>query len=204
MTAINEINREEKARIFTISDGKGDYQNPVFGEGKVNASVMFIGEAPGASEAAEGRPFVGKAGQQLDAMLALCGIGRKDLYVTNAVKFRPWKKSILAGGRESTRNRTPSRKEIEAASFALRREIELIRPNIIVTLGNSPLYAIKHICRYSGNETVGELHGTAIEMSCADFAFTLWPLYHPASGIYRRELVAVMENDLKKLADFAK
>ena len=84
-----ELYEKERLRIAETADGRGDYSHPVFGEGPVNPLVMLIGEAPGGDEAKQGRPFVGKAGRQLDALLSGAGIDRSRVYITNAVKFRP-------------------------------------------------------------------------------------------------------------------
>ena len=84
-----ELYEKERLRIAETADGRGDYSHPVFGEGPVNPLVMLIGEAPGGDEAKQGRPFVGKAGKQLDALLSGAGIDRSRVYITNTVKFRP-------------------------------------------------------------------------------------------------------------------
>lgn len=201
---LDEARVKETERIATLSDEAGDYENPVFGEGSVDARILFIGEAPGGDEVKLKRPFVGKAGKQLDRMLELCGIGRDELFVTNSVKYRPWKKSVLANGRQSTRNRTPSAKEIKASAEMLRTELCVIKPNIVVTLGNSPLFAVQHIMNITERGGIGELHGDPVKLSNGELEFCLFPLYHPASGIYNRSLVAVMEEDLMKLASFSK
>ena len=192
---LRELYEAERKRLSMLTDGKGDYAHPVFGDGNANASVVFIGEAPGANEAAEGKPFVGKAGMQLDHMLAVSGIDRKELYVTNAVKFRPWiLTETLKGAR--ARNRTPSLSEIKQGIALLNDELMILQPRIIVTLGNTPLTAM-NILTGKAAGGIGTLHGQAIE--CERYNSTIFPLYHPASGIYNRALVDVMENDLRKL-----
>ena len=104
---LNQLYGAERLRIAAIGDDRGDYQNPVFGEGPDEPVVMFIGEAPGGEEAATGRPFVGKAGKQLNELLTEAGIDRSRVYVTNAVKFRPVNRKP-----RSVSNRTPSGAEL--------------------------------------------------------------------------------------------
>ena len=153
------------------------------GDGERNARVMLIGEAPGEREAALGRPFVGKAGKNLDAFLQAAGLNRSQMLVTNAVKFRPTR--VSKAGR--TVNRPPTRAEIEAFRPWLMREIELVAPEWIVTMGNVPLKAT-----LGGKETVGQVHGRAIEW----MGRKLYPIYHPASLIYNPSLKSVYEEDL--------
>lgn len=200
MSGLFELYEEERRRLSHIADDKGDYANPVFGEGELNSRIVFIGEAPGKSEAESGRPFVGKAGAELDGMLDMSGIKRNELFVTNAVKFRPWKKTELASGRISTRNRTPSVNEIRESAVLLFNELKLIKPQFVVTLGNSPLYAIECVTKTKLDGSIGAFHGKEIHVSGNGLEFILFPLYHPASGIYNRALVKVMEDDLKKLS----
>ena len=194
---IAALYKADRSLISLCDDEKGDYLHPVYGDGNTCAKVMFIGEAPGAEEAKAGRPFVGRAGEQLNRMLSLCGIDRNSLYVTNSVKFRPWKLKSTKRGMSAS-NRTPTQKEIKAGSVLLCEEIRIISPKVIVTLGNSPLKSIELI---SGEKlgNIGELHGRGLKLKNTDML--LFPLYHPASGIYNRELIAVMEDDLHKLKE---
>ena len=105
----------ERARLSGLStQNNGDYLNPVFGEGPLTPHLMLIGEAPGREEAAAGHPFVGKAGRQLNELLELAGIARGDVFVTNAVKFRPIKR-----GARSVANRTPTAKELASGEELL-------------------------------------------------------------------------------------
>ena len=117
---------------------EGERKVLVFGEGLVGAPVMMIGEAPGEQESLQGRPFVGKAGKNLDAFLAQAGMDRAALYVTNVVKFRPTRTS--AAGR--TVNRPPTQEEVRLFLPWLLREINLVNPKYIITLGNVPLKAL--------------------------------------------------------------
>lgn len=190
MTKLESAEAKERARIAALCDGKGDYARPVFGEGPKNARVMFIGEAPGGEEAKMTRPFVGKAGRQLDEMLQKAGIDRACVYVTNAVKYRP-----VNVKEKSVSNRTPSAKEINAGLALLSVEIEEISPRFIVTLGNTPLAAVLSAFKME-KLTVGAVHGRAIRLPDGK---TLIPQYHPASVIYNRALAEVLQGDLMLL-----
>lgn len=193
----------ERTRILSLSQAEnacdGDFSHPVFGEGDAHARVMLVGEAPGGEEAASGRPFVGKAGKQLAALLAAVDIARDTVYITNAVKYRPVTRSA-----RSVRNRTPSKAEVLASLPLLKREIETVRPAVIVTLGNTPLSAVRLLSESGGEKpaVIGALHGAAHPLHIAGRSVALFPLYHPASGIYNRALVAVMEADMQALSDY--
>ena len=177
-----------------------DLEHPVFGEGcEVSPLIMFIGEAPGREEAECGRPFVGKAGKQLDEMLDLAGIKREEAFVTNAVKYRP---TNIKNGRAS--NRTPTEPEIVDGLSLLKFEIETVDPVIIATLGNVPLSAVSRLIRGRIDPMkVGERHGCAMQAAIGGAVRRLFPLYHPAACIYRRELRPVLEKDLKALGRYA-
>lgn len=192
----------EAARIKKLElDREADLLHPVFGEGDPNSPlIMFIGEAPGREEAASGRPFVGKAGKQLDGMLQIAGIDRARVFVTNTVKYRPMKKD---GPRTS--NRTPCAAEIRDGLALLLEEIEYVDPAVIATLGNVPLTAL---IRLSGKDpkgqNVGSMHGMPTMMFIGGKARKVFPLYHPAASIYNRELKPVLEHDLVELGTFAR
>ena len=159
----------------------------VFGDGSPGADVMMIGEAPGEQETLQGRPFVGKAGKNLDEFLARAGMDRQALYVSNAVKFRPTK--LSAAGR--TVNRPPTQEEVRLFLPWLRREIELVNPKCLITLGNVPLRAL-----VGGKSSVGAMHGVFTEAE----GRRLYPMYHPASVIYNPALKAVYQADLDRFA----
>lgn len=163
----------------------------VYGEGNVNASIMLIGEAPGAEETKLSRPFVGKAGKNLDEFLNVLGQKRSDIYITNVVKFRPFK--ISAKGTLS--NRPPTRDEIACQLPHLLHEIEAVRPNIVVTLGNVPLRSVLE----QKNATIGKYHANPTSATARSHTFTLFPLYHPASIIYNQALKPVYQQDLHAL-----
>lgn len=157
---------------------------PVIGEGNHSAEVMFIGEAPGENEAKTGRPFSGRAGKVLDELLQSVSIERKDVYVTNIVKDRP------------PANRDPLPDEIEIYSPFLDRQIEIIKPKIVATLGR---FSMQYIMNRYGLEfeldSISKLHGKIF--STKDFKFI--PLYHPAAAIYNQHLLDTLKEDFKVL-----
>ena len=162
----------------------------VFGEGPLHPKLMLIGEAPGEQETLMGRPFVGKAGKNLDHFLELAGMRREEIYISNAVKIRPTKTGKT--GRIS--NRPPTKEEIALFRPWLLREIDLVAPQVIATLGNVPLYAVTGDRRL----TIGEAHGRVME--AGETGRRLFALYHPASLIYNRSLEPVYEQDVCTLA----
>ncbi|MBQ7850480.1 MAG: uracil-DNA glycosylase [Clostridia bacterium] len=167
----------------------------VFGEGRSDhPAIMLIGEAPGEQETLQRRPFVGKAGKNLDGFLQVVGLRREELYISNVVKVRPTK--VSEKGRVS--NRPPNREELELFTPWLLEEILLVQPEMIVTLGNVPLRAL---C--GGKAVIGSMHGaeTSVTVTHGKQAggFRLFPLYHPASIIYNRALQEVYQEDLLKL-----
>ena len=167
---------------------EGERKVLVFGEGRVGAPVMMIGEAPGEQESLQGRPFVGKAGKNLDAFLERAGLDRAALYVSNTVKFRPTK--LSPAGR--TVNRPPTQEEVKLFLPWLLREIELVDPKYIITLGNVPLKAL------AGRASViGALHGQFLDWN----GRTLYPMYHPASVIYNPSLREVYQRDIDLFAE---
>lgn len=161
----------------------------VFGEGPLRARIALIGEAPGEQESLQGRPFVGKAGKNLDEFLALSGMNRAEMYITNTVKYRPVKRSAAG----NTVNRAPTQEEINLGLPFLKREIALVAPEVIVTLGNVPLRALM-----GRSATIGALHGQWQTWE----GRRLYPLYHPASVIYNRALKSVYEEDVVRLGAF--
>ena len=182
----------ERERLFPLAikdEPQGEYRKPVFGEGKQSARIILIGEAPGAEETKLGHPFVGKAGKQLDALFCRFGVMRADAYITNAVKYRPVVRSA-----KTIKNRTPVPAEIKTSLPLLQLEIALIQPRLILTLGNTPLKAVFAL---TGEKppVIGAAHGKALPLTIGTMPLTLIPLYHPASGIYNRALVEVMEQD---------
>jgi len=165
----------------------------VYGEGNENAAVLLVGEAPGAEETRLSRPFVGKAGRNLDEFLFVLGLRRQDIYITNVVKFRP----IKISEKGTLSNRPPQTEELTAMQPHLKREIEAVAPRVVVTLGNVPLKSI-----YGTQATIGACHAVPAASQALSHPFLLFPLYHPASIIYNRALKSVYDEDLKKLKAF--
>lgn len=170
---------------------EGEKKVLVFGEGAIGARVMMIGEAPGEQEALKGRPFVGRAGKNLDEFIAASDLSRDVMYVTNVVKFRPTR--ISAAGRIV--NRAPTQEEIQLFLPFLKREIALVKPRIIVTLGNVPLKAL-----LGPGAVIGEMHGTPLDTPYGN----LFPMYHPASLIYNRSLRDAYAVDMSALSELIK
>ncbi|ERI05324.1 uracil-DNA glycosylase [Aneurinibacillus aneurinilyticus] len=186
-------------------------QTPVPGEGISNAEVMLIGESPGAEEMKNARPFVGKAGENLNDFLKSVGLNRNNMYVANTTRCRPYKvtEKILKNGtkRITKSNKPPSQHAIRSCATWLDMEIDLVNPKLIVTLGSTPLK------RLLPEHSISKVHGTLLtvpiqragikeesrEFTLSEQEFHLFPLYHPAAIIYRRELQEVFEEDLKKL-----
>ncbi len=165
----------------------------VFGEGKKDADIMVVGEAPGAEETRLSRPFVGQAGKKFDVFLSALGLSRNQIYITNVVKFRPY--NISAKGTLS--NRTPNSREIKAMLPYLLSEIETICPKVVVTLGNVALKSL-----LGADKKIGECHAAPADACALSHSFVLFPLYHPASIIYNRALEPVCREDINKLKLF--
>ena len=152
------------------------------GEGPDNAEIMLIGEAPGFNEDKQGRPFVGAAGHFLEELLASIGLGREGVYITNTVKCRP------------LNNRDPLQGELTACRKYLDRQIELIAPKVIVTLGRHSLTS------FLPQETIGKARGKPRSVN----GTTLFPMYHPAAALHQGSLRKVIEEDIKKLPPLLK
>ena len=192
MKEIERFRRDCTAFFDTLS--AEDRSTLVFGEGPEKPVLMLIGEAPGEQEALQGRPFVGKAGKNLDAFLEAVRLKRNDIYISNVVKVRPSK--ISKAGRVV--NRPPSKEEKALFTPWLMREIAIVRPRALVTLGNVALQAFV-------DDVIGNRHGRwqpAVIAPPDGEAFTLplFALYHPASVIYNGSLKATYACDLEQLA----
>ena len=180
-----------KAGLISLAKVKFPERNIVMGEGSIHSKIMLIGEAPGGDEEKLGRPFVGKAGKNLTYFLESVGIDRKSLYITNVVKVRPYKLSKKTGRKS---NRPPNREELEFFIPFLDREIEAVKPELIVTLGNTPLRAVTK----DKTANIGDYHGQLIYAG----EYRLFPLYHPAAIIYNNKLEEVYNEDIWKLKRF--
>jgi uracil-DNA glycosylase family 4 len=156
----------------------------VFGVGNPDADLMFVGEAPGFHEDKQGFPFVGQAGKLLDSLLAGIGLERSDVYIANVIKCRP------------PGNRDPAPDEIEACEGHLFRQIELIEPTVVATLGN---FATKLL---SGKQTgITRVHGQEQETHIGDRQVLLYPLYHPAAALYTPAMLQVLQEDFRRLPE---
>lgn len=183
---LDEINAGYAAAISASELVKG--KSFVFGEGNSNQpQLMLIGEAPGALEEESGRPFVGKAGKNLDCFLSIINQSRGEIYITNAVKIRPTKVNSL--GKKS--NRTPSNVELKIFKPWLFEEIKQVDAKLIVTLGNISLKVL-----LSREANIGYFHGKMIK---TQDKLSVFPLYHPAAIIYNRSLINLYEQDLNNL-----
>src|SRR5258705_2361966 len=150
----------------------------VFGSGSPNADIMFVGEAPGFHEDKQGIPFVGQAGKLLDKLLGGIGMARADVFVANLLKCRP------------PGNRDPQADEIEACESHLFRQIALIEPTVVATLGN---FATKLL---SGKQLgITKVHGQEQQTTIGGRDVLLYPLYHPAAALYTPTMLKVLEAD---------
>jgi uracil-DNA glycosylase family 4 len=156
----------------------------VFGAGDPAADLMFVGEAPGFHEDQQGKPFVGQAGKLLDKLLAGIGLERDGVYIANVLKCRP------------PGNRDPQPDEIEACEAHLFRQIALIEPTIVATLGN---FATKLL---SGKPAgITRVHGAEQETTLGGRRVLLYPLYHPAAALYTPAMLKVLETDFARLPE---
>ncbi|AYB45320.1 uracil-DNA glycosylase [Paenibacillus lautus] len=186
----------------------------LLGRGVRFAKIMFIGEAPGAQEVLEGKPFVGQAGQEMNAYLERLKLTRDQVYITSAMRSRPYKDKVLVrpSGENviSRSNRTPTKAEILAHAPLLDEEIRWVRPDILAPMGNTALHRL-----IGSHETVTSLHGKMMEgpvQQAADpenpgagYVFSpetyrIFPLFHPAAVLYNRKLSTLIEDDLDILA----
>ncbi len=161
---------------------------PVIGAGSHDADIMFIGEAPGKNEAKTGRPFCGASGRILDELLQTIKLKREDIYITNIVKDRP------------TGNRDPRPEEIEIYAPFLDRQIEVIQPKIIATLGRFSMnYIMKKFGLEKEIEIISKNHGKVFEAKSSYGKIKIIPLYHPAVAIYSRTQLPQLKQDFELL-----
>src|SRR6186997_1047932 len=154
----------------------------VFGNGNPDAELMFVGEAPGFHEDKQGYPFVGQAGKLLDQLLGGIGLTRDDVFVANVLKCRP------------PGNRDPQPDEIEACESHLFRQVELIQPKVVATLGN---FSTKLL---SGKPLgITRVHGQEQQVTLGGRSVLLYPLYHPAAALYTPSMLDVLREDFARL-----
>jgi uracil-DNA glycosylase family 4 len=156
----------------------------VFGNGDPDADLMFVGEAPGFHEDKQGFPFVGQAGKLLDQLLAGIDLTRDMVFVANVLKCRP------------PGNRDPMPDEIEACESHLFRQVELIRPKVVATLGN---FSTKLL---SGKQLgITRVHGQVQQVTLGGRSVLLYPLYHPAAALYTPAMLKVLQEDFRRIPD---
>ena len=156
----------------------------VFGAGSPTAELMFVGEAPGFHEDKNGIPFVGAAGKLLSKLLDGIGLSRDDVYICNTVKCRP------------PGNRNPLPEELEACETHLFRQIEIIQPRLVATLGN---FATKLL---SGKPAgITQVHGREQQVVLGGRPVTLYPIFHPAAALYTPRMLQVLEEDFRRIPE---
>lgn len=177
-SALSELNIQVNAcRACPLG---ATHTRAVPGEGRIDADIMFIGEAPGYYEDQQGRPFIGAAGQFLEQLLASIGLKRTDVFIVNIIKCRP------------PQNRDPLPDEISACSDFLSRQIAIVQPKVIVTLGRYSL------ARFLPGTPIGKIHGQGRKVG------NQWvvPMYHPAAALHQGSLRATIEYDFKKIPEY--
>src|SRR3984957_1937476 len=156
----------------------------VFGAGNANADLMFVGEAPGASEDEQGLPFVGRAGKLLETLLKEIGLERKDVFIANVLKCRP------------PGNRDPLPLEIENCREYLYRQVELIQPRVICSLGNFSTKLLR-----DDPTGITRLHGKPQELTLGRRTVRLYPIFHPAAALYTPRMLETLREDFARLPE---
>ncbi len=172
--ALTEIMQDVKSHTCSLRAG---CLQAVPGEGNPNSPIVFIGEAPGRVEDQQGRPFVGPAGQFLSKLLASINLTREDVYITNVVKCRP------------PANRDPLPEEVKEHSEFLKRELELIKPQLIVLLGRHALHW------FMPEAQISKVRGTAKRLG----PYVYFPIYHPAAALHNPNLAQTLRDDFAKI-----
>ena len=164
---------------------------PVIGEGSHDAHIIFIGEAPGENEAKQGKPFCGASGRILDEMMKSIGLERNDVYVTNIVKDRP------------PENRDPKPEELNLYSPFLVRQIEIIKPKVIATLGRFSMTFILELYNVpESTQTISQNHGRLLSAKTGYGEVKIIPLYHPAVALYKASTKKQLLADFQILKEF--
>lgn len=179
-TRLEQIKADIKAKNI-CPDLAQNATNLVMGVGNADADIMFIGEAPGKNEDLQGEPFVGAAGKFLDEMLGKAGMKREDVYITNIVKYRP------------PNNRDPLPEEKKAFWPFLLKEIHVIKPKIIATLG-------RHSMEYFlPDMRISAVHGQPKRIRLGDGKIVILPLYHPATALYNGSMRQILIDDFESV-----
>jgi uracil-DNA glycosylase len=186
-----EERREALKEVFAQAQGcvrcqelAATRKSVVFGAGNANAELMFIGEAPGASEDEQGLPFVGRAGKLLETLLGEIGMERKDVFIANVLKCRP------------PGNRDPLPVEIENCREYLYRQVELIQPRVICSLGNFSTKLLRE-----DPTGITRLHGKAEELTLGVRTVRLYPIFHPAAALYTPRMLETLREDFSRLPE---
>jgi DNA polymerase len=187
-----ESRREQLKAVFEQARGctrcpelAATRHSVVFGAGNADADLMFVGEAPGANEDKQGLPFVGQAGKLLEQLLGEIGLQRGDVFIANTLKCRP------------PGNRDPLPAEIANCQDYLFRQLELIQPKVVCTLGN---FATK-LLRADPGTGITRLHGREEVRTIGPRAVRLYPLYHPAAALYTRSLLDILRADFARIPE---
>lgn len=154
----------------------------VFGAGNADADLMFVGEAPGANEDEQGVPFVGQAGKLLEKLLGEIGLERKEVFIANTLKCRP------------PNNRDPLPSEIESCKEYLYRQVELIKPKVICTLGNFSTKLLR-----DDKTGITKLHGQPELLTIGRRVVRLYPIFHPAAALYTSRMLQTLREDFERL-----
>jgi uracil-DNA glycosylase len=183
--------REALKQVFAQAQGcvrcqelAATRKSVVFGAGNADAELMFIGEAPGASEDEQGLPFVGRAGKLLETLLNEIGMERKDVFIANVLKCRP------------PGNRDPMPVEIENCREYLYRQVELIQPRVICSLGNFSTKLLRE-----DPTGITRLHGKPEELTLGRRTVRLYPIFHPAAALYTPRMLATLREDFARLPE---
>lgn len=164
---------------------------PVIGEGSHDSSIMFVGEAPGLNEAKTGRPFCGAAGKLLTELVESIGLTRDKVYITNVVKDRP------------PENRDPTPDEIECYAPFLDRQIDIIQPKVIATLGRYSMgYLMRKFELDLELEPISKIHGKSFETTASYGPLTIVTLYHPAAALYNGGMRDTLKEDFQILKKY--
>ncbi len=191
---MGELRDSELKELYKEYCNTFNNEQIVLGEGCTFSPLVIVGEAPGKDEVLQGKPFVGAAGKNLKEFMELIGLSREEVFITNAIKYR------LSRINERTNrvvNRPATKFDILSNQKWLHKEIKLLQPKIIVTLGNVPLKSVLN----NFNSSVGSMHGTLQECSIEGHKYNLFPLYHPASIIYNRSLLETYNRDVLNLKE---
>lgn len=161
---------------------------PVIGQGSHRAKVVFIGEAPGKREDETGKPFCGQAGRILNELLESIDLAREDVYISNLIKCRP------------PNNRDPRPEEIRQCQPYLQKQIKIIKPKLICSLGrHSMTFLMKELGLQEKISSIGQLHGQVFKANLEKRKIKFIPLYHPAAALYRASMKEVLKKDFQKI-----